>query len=132
MNELNANKRRRMAKRVIDRGGRRDVFLGTWECQGYVVPCKFGEGEGNYDNVAQLSFGIMLHGFTYADEAYSDETKGKMSVRFWRPVMKHGVISFPRPEECTMNRIIREMPMKSFGKENFLGLEEFGGEIKWD
>ena len=35
-----------IAKRMIEKGGRRDIFLGTRECQGYVEPCVCGEGEG--------------------------------------------------------------------------------------
>ena len=44
--DRNENKHHNIAKRMIIRGGRRDVFLGTRECQGYVSPCEFGEGEG--------------------------------------------------------------------------------------
>ena len=86
--DRNENKHHQIALRMIARGGRRDVFLGTRECQAYVEPCVFGEGEGCYDNVPRMDFGLMLHGITYADEAYSDETRGHMSVRFWKPVMK--------------------------------------------
>ena len=32
-----------VAKRMIEKGGRQDIFLGTRECQGYVEPCIFGE-----------------------------------------------------------------------------------------
>ena len=49
---------------MIERGGRRDVFLGTRECQAYVEPVKFGSGEGAYDNLGELSFGLMVHGLT--------------------------------------------------------------------
>ncbi len=52
---------------MIERGGRRDVFLGTRECQGYVEPCKFGE-KGFYDDYGEMSFGLMFHGFDYPDE----------------------------------------------------------------
>ena len=71
----------------------------------------------------------MYHGITYAEEAVLDEDKGKMTVRFWKPVMKKGgIIEFLRPEECTKKRHIREMQCKVFGKGNFTGLEEFAGE----
>ncbi|MDO5147397.1 MAG: type I-C CRISPR-associated protein Cas5c [Eubacteriales bacterium] len=128
MADWNENKHHNIAKRMIQAGGRRDIFLGTRECQGYVEPCVFGEGEGAYDQLPELSFGLMYHGITYADEAYSEETKGKMTVRFWRPTMKNGVISFIRPEECTMTKTIKEMKIKSFTMEedNFSGLKEFG------
>lgn len=113
---------------MIERGGRRDIFLGTRECQGYVEPCPFGEGPGAYDGLAELGFGLMYHGITYADEAYSPETQGKMTVRFWYPVMKQGVIIFTRPEDCPFTKPLREMELKPFGGEleNFSGLREFG------
>lgn len=109
------NKHHNIAKRMVQRGGRRDIFLGTRECQGYVEPCAFGEGEGAYDSTPELAFGLMYHGITYADEAYSPETQGKMSVRFWYPVMKQGVIEFCRPEDCPISRSIRDMTCKPFG-----------------
>lgn len=109
------NKHHNIAKRMIQRGGRRDIFLGTRECQGYVEPCAFGEGEGAYDSTPELAFGLMYHGITYADEAYSPETQGKMTVRFWYPVMKQGVIEFCRPEDCPISRSIRDMTCKPFG-----------------
>ena len=112
------NKHHNIAKRMIARGGRRDIFLGTRECQGYVVPCRFGEGEGAYDQTAELAFGLMYHGITYADEAYSPQTRNRMTVRFWHPVMREGVIRFIRPEECTITREVGEMDIKPFGFPN--------------
>ena len=88
-------------------------------------PCIFGEGEGAYDRIAELSFGMMYHGITYADEAYSEETRGKMSIRLWRAGMKNGVISFIPPEEC-IQRPLREMNIKMFGRSygNFSEIDE--------
>lgn len=129
--DRNENKHHNIAKRMIEKGGRRDIFLGTRECQGYVEPCVFGEGEGAYDGLPELSFGMMYHGMTYADEAYSEETKGHMTANFWHPVMRKGVIEFLRPEECPLHKTIRKMGCKPFGSElgNFFGLGEFG-EVK--
>lgn len=126
--DRNENKHHEIAKKMIAKGGRRDIFLGTRECQGYVEPCVFGEGEGAYDKIPQLSFGLMYHGITYADEAYSKETVGKMTARFWHPVMEKGVITFLRPEECTILKPLLEMEVKPFGQahNNFTGLREFG------
>ena len=115
--DRNENKFHNMAKRMIERGGRRDVFLGARECQGYVEPCIFGEGKGAYDDTPEISFGLMLHGITYPDEAYSEDTRGKMTIRLFHPVMKNGVITFPKPEECTITRAVREMGIKPFGSE---------------
>ena len=123
--DRNENKHHNIAKRMIERGGRRDIFLGCRECQGYVSPCDFNEGKGFYDDVPELSFGMMYHGITYADEAYSDETRGMLSVRLWQPVMKYGIIKFIPPWEC-IHRTVRAMNIKKFGEEyeNFSLAEE--------
>lgn len=111
------NKHHNIAKRMIERGGRRDVFLGTRECQGYVKPCRFGEGDCAYQNTPELSFGTMYHGITYPDEAYSADTEEKITVNFWRPVMRKGIIKFVRPEECPQHKTIRKAQMKIFGED---------------
>ena len=120
--DRNENKHYFIAKRMIERGGRRDVFLGTRECQGYAEPCDFGAGEGFYDHYGELDFGLLFHGFDYPDET----GKGELGVRFWRAVMQDGYIFFPRPEECTVRRKVREMTGKKFKEDNFSGTEEPG------
>ncbi len=126
--DRNENKHHEIARKMIRKGGRRDVFLGARECQGYVEPCVFGDGAGAYDDTPELAFGLMYHGITYADEAWSEQTKGQMTANFWYPVMRQGTIHFLRPEECPLHKPLGEMKMKIFGKEqgNFMGLREFG------
>lgn len=126
--DRNENKHHEIAKKMIVKGGRRDIFLGTRECQGYVEPCIFGEEAGAYDGVPEWGMGLMYHGITYPDEAYSEKTAGKMTANFWYPVMKRGVITFPRPEDCPAHKPLREMDMKIFDQklDNFSGLREFG------
>ena len=99
-----------IAKRMLDRGGRQDIFLGTRDCQGYVEPCAFGEGKGAYDGIDELSFGMMFHGFDYPDETGVDE----LHTRFWHATMKYGIIKFPRPKQCNIRRFVREMTTKDF------------------
>ena len=94
-----------IAADMIRKGGRRDVFLGTRECQASVEPCIFGEGRGYYDHSGRREFGIMFHGFSYPEETGIDELR----TRFWKPCMQDGVIDFIRPEDCTMTRFIRPM-----------------------
>lgn len=106
----NEHKHHNMMKRALKRGGRRDVFLGTRECQAYVEPVEFGAGEGYYDDVDEIHFGTMVHGFNYPDET----GKEQLEVRLWQPVMKNGVIEFIRPEQCQQVRSIRKMKMKDF------------------
>lgn len=126
--DRNENKHHQIALKMIRRGGRRDIFLGTRECQGYVEPCEFGQGTGAYDGIPRMDFGLMYHGITYADEAYDESTQGKMTAHFWRPVMENGVIRFPRPETCPHHKLLKAMDIKPFGEEleNFTGLKEFG------
>lgn len=118
------NKHHNIAKRMIEKGGRRDIFLGTRECQAYVEPCIFGEGRGDYDDYGSLEVGIMFHGFDYPDET----GRNMLTARFWRPKMENGIIRFVPPEEIPsdMKRDIRPMYAKKFGKaeKNFSGFAE--------
>lgn len=125
--DRNENKHHNIAKRMIERGGRRDIFLGTRECQGYVESCTFGEGEGYYDNINELSFGLMYHGITYPDENPNDNF---MKINFWYPKMKNGVIEFLRPENCPLHKETHEFEKKEFNSGlNFTGLNEFEGDF---
>ncbi len=129
--DRNENKHHNIAKRMIERGGRRDIFLGTRECQGYVTPCEFGTGKGYYDEQeGEIAYGFMYHGITYADEAVLPEDRGMMTVRFWNPTMKKGIVEFAKPEECKYKRHIKKMAVKPFGEGNFTGLHEFSWEGK--
>ncbi|KWT83494.1 type I-C CRISPR-associated protein Cas5c [Candidatus Magnetominusculus xianensis] len=108
------NKHHEVAKRMIEKGGRRDIFLGARECQGYVTPCSFGEGRGDYDDYGEISFGMMFHGFDYPDEIGSNE----FYARLWQPKMNDGKVHFIRPDKCTIKRLVRPMkanPPKSVG-----------------
>jgi CRISPR-associated protein Cas5d len=99
-----------IARRMVGRGGRQDIFLGTRDCQAYVEACEFGSGEGDHDNAGELAFGLMFHGFDYPDEAGD----GKLHARFWRPTMVNGVIRFLRPQACTDRKFVRPMTVKPF------------------
>ena len=125
--DRNENKHYFIAKRMIERGGRRDIFLGTRECQGYVEPCRFGEGEGYYDKYGELAFDLMFHGFDYPDEI----GKNEFHARFWRPKMINGIVEFVQPKDCTIRKFIRPMlpnPPPSVGLEEKELLAEFSEE----
>jgi CRISPR-associated protein Cas5d len=121
--DRNENKHYFVAKRMIERGGRRDIFLGTRECQGYVESCKFNkQDEGFYDKYpGKVSFGLMFHGFDYPDEVEKD----KFYARFWRPEMIEGVVTFVRPddEKSITRKFVRQMKVNS---PTTIGLEEEG------
>lgn len=120
----NENKHHCIARRMVEKGGRRDIFLGTRECQGYVEPCVYGEGDGDYDGSGEIDLGVMFHSFAYPDET----GKNELGVQLWHAKMVNGEILFPRPEECdpAMYRFIRPMQPKKFGGKygNFSGLQE--------
>lgn len=123
--DRNERKHFDIAKRMVERGGRQDIFLGTRDCQGYVEPCAFGSGEGEYDGVSKVGFGLAFHGFDYPDETGKDE----LQARFWRPTMIGGRIRFDRPEECAVRKLIRPMIAKKFGEGvNLRGVEAEAAE----
>lgn len=109
--DRNHCKHRDIFLRSLERGGRQDVFLGTRECQGYVEPCVFGEGAGDFDGIPELGFGLMFHGFDYPDETGDNMFR----ARFWHPKMEKGIIEFPRPDDPSLLRKdIRPMKPKAF------------------
>lgn len=107
-----------IAKRMVEKGGRQDIFLGARECQAYVEPCEFGKGDGSYDRIDELSYGLMFHSFAYPDETGVEA----LHSRFWRPVMRFGVVDFLQPTDDLQadadkgmpNRFVREMSSKTF------------------
>lgn len=103
--DRNENKHYFVAKRMIERGGRRDIFMGTRECQGYVEACQFGEGESYYDRYGELAFDLMFHGFDYPDES----GKNELISRFWRPKMQNGIVEFERPEVCSIKKFVKNI-----------------------
>jgi CRISPR-associated protein Cas5d len=119
-----AGKHYQIARRSLELGGRQDIFLGTRDCQGYVEPCAFGDGTGDYDGKGELGFGLMFHSFDYPDET----GVAAMGSNFWRPNMEDGVIRFPRPEACPVKNMIREMLPKSFGVDSNLRGSNAEGE----
>lgn len=118
--DRNEHKHHNILKRCLQSGGRRDIFLGTRECQAYVEPCVFGEGIGYYDNYETIHLGTMVHGINYPDET-GDKT---MEVRLWNPVMNKGVIEFLRPDQCTNVRKISKVQIKAFDQTNVMPAEE--------
>lgn len=124
--DRNDGKHYNILQRTLEKGGRQDIFLDTRDCQGYVEPCQFGEGEGAFDAINELAFGLMFHGFDYPDETGIEE----LHSRFWPATLKHGILQFPRPnhfpcsEKKLVKRFVREMSRKEFGIDtNLLGVE---------
>ncbi len=109
--DRNEHKHHNIVRRMLERGGRQDIFLGTRDCQGYVEPCEFGSGASELDSAGELALGLMFHGFDYPDEVGGDA----LHARFARIVMRDGVIRFDRPEQCSVRKRVRAMSVKTFG-----------------
>lgn len=116
-----------IARRSLERGGRQDIFLGTRECQGYVVPCVYGEGLGDYDNDGSLDYGLNFHSFDYPDETGT----GRLGTNFWRPKLVNGVLTFPRPDDASqiVKKDIRPMQPRTFGVNRVRSVEEEAVEL---
>jgi len=104
------NKHHEIAKRWVERGGRRDIFLGTRECQAYVEPIVFGAEEGFYDTYGIINFGLMFHGFDYPDES----GKNELAVRLWYQKMDNGIIEFTSPSEVELRRVVKDYQNYTF------------------
>jgi len=126
VHDRDENKHHNIARRAIKQGGRRDVFLGTRECQAYVEPCVFGEDNGFYDTYGSLDFGLMFHGFDYPDET----GKKELAVRLWRQSMDNGMIKFENPENIQTKRVVREYGDK-FEFKRFEEGVNFNHELVW-
>ena len=114
-----------IAKRMLELGGRQDIFLGTRDCQGYVEPCAYGSEVGPYDYGGDLAYGVMFHGFGYPDET----GQNILQARFWKPVMGNGHIQFIRPENCTIRKLVRAMKPKTFGERKLRGVMQEAAEL---
>lgn len=118
--DRNKNKHEQILLRSLERGGRRDIFLGTRECIGFVE--KISEIEFNNAKTAyadkQISFGFMFHSFIYPDEAYNEGTEDNLTSSFTNIVMKNGLIYFIRPEECEIHQRLRNYSIKKFDKQS--------------
>ena len=102
--------------RSLSRGGRRDIFLGTRECVGYVERMRkeqFDLETAYYDG-EKISFGIMFHSFTYPDEVLKGEEENQLISNFTDIRMNNGQINFVRPEECQIHHTLRNYGIKSF------------------
>lgn len=115
-----------IAQRMLERGGRQDIFLGTRDCQGYVEPCEYGADNSPYDGQGELGFGLMFHGFDYPDET----GESKLEARFWHPTMVDGKIKFVRPVECTTRKFIRQMDAKTFGTNKLRSVHDEAIELE--
>ena len=120
MNDRNENKHYFILKRSLEKGGRRTPYLGTTECGAYVEPCEFTNSGSEYKDTDEISFGMQYHSLSYPDENGKEE----LWAKYWTPVMRNGIIEYARPDECTKEKFIKKMKMKTFDSSNFSGTDE--------
>jgi CRISPR-associated protein Cas5d len=125
IDDRNEKKHEQIILRSIEKGGRRDLFLGTRECVAFAERIReeeFLSASTQYDG-RKISFGIMFHSFTYPDEAVSGG-ENVLTSNFTDIKMDNGKIDFVRPEECQIHHTIRNYSFKNFTKENMKYAEE--------
>lgn len=124
--DRNEKKHEQILLRSMNRGGRRDVFLGTRECIGYIERIRkedFENAKGYYTGES-LSLGIMFHSFTYPDEAYDIDTEDTLTSNFYPMIMTDGRIDFVEPKECTIKHNLGGYSIKKFDRSNFMSVDD--------
>ena len=124
--DRNEKKHEQILLRSMNRGGRRDIFLGARECIGHIERIRkidFDKAKSYYDGES-ISLGIMFHSFTYPDEAYDEATKDSLTSNFYPTLMIDGKIDFVEPTQCTIKHNLRDYSIKKFGKDNLMTADE--------
>lgn len=124
--DRNEKKHEQILLRSMERGGRRDVFLGTRECIGHIMRIKERDYEAAKGFYAEktLPMGIMFHSFVYPDESYSEEHKDILLSHFCAIVMENGVIRFKEPRDCEIKHELGGYGIKAFGPGNFSTVDQ--------
>lgn len=124
--DRNEKKHEQILLRSLKRGGRRDVFLGTRECIGYIERIRkedFENAKSFYEGES-ISLGIMFHSFTYPNEAYDKETEGMLTSNFYPTIINDGRIDFVEPKECTIKHNLGNYTIKKFDRNNLTSVDE--------
>lgn len=117
-----------IARKALKKGGRRDIFLGTRECQAYVEPCDFDRVVSHYDDIT-LQFSPMLHSLYYPSQSGNEF----IEALFWAPKMVNGVLQVMTQEQCSMRKKVRDYEIKPFelGK-NMQAVDQLYDELGGD
>lgn len=124
--DRNEKKHEQILLRSMQRGGRRDVFLGTRECIGHIERIKKDEyerTESHYQGES-ISLGVMFHSFVYPDETNDMETEGVLMSNFHPVIMINGEIIFVEPKDCTIKHLLGDYSIKEFNSDNFMNADE--------
>lgn len=126
IDDRDEHKHHNIAKRAVSVGGRRDIFLDPENAKA-MLNLVYMEKEQGFTMIMteKISFGVMVHGINYPDET----GKSEMETRLWKPTMNKGVITFIRPDECTLIRQTGDMSLKQFNEGNMQSVDELYEEI---
>lgn len=107
------NKHESIMARSLKKGGRRDVFLGTRECQGlvYAISQEEYEAATAYYEGQTIDFGIMFHSF-----AYPKDNHKPLRSYFTKTLMKNGVIHFNEQSKCEIMNTLSSYAFKTPGQ----------------
>lgn len=94
----------RMAERAFKKACEGDgwsIYIGRKEekYKGKISPCLLDEGKSAYDAFPSVDFGQMLHSVTFPVKGEQFKTRS-----YWRCMMRNGTITFPRPEDCLVQK----------------------------
>lgn len=107
--DRNQGKHEAIMERSLRKGGRRDIFLGTRECLGYVdliTEEEYLETESKYGDTT-LNFGIMFHSFRYP------LTSGQpLKSLFTNTMMVNGIVRFKTQDECEIENVLSDYTFK--------------------
>ncbi|KAF1679124.1 type I-C CRISPR-associated protein Cas5c [Veillonella sp. R32] len=113
--DRNEIKHEQIMLRSMKKGGRRDIFLGVRECLGYISKLSEREYEelSTFQN-GDISLGLMFHSFVYPRTFHEsvEYEEDYLYSNFSPIIMSDGVITFCRPEECTISHQLRKFGTK--------------------
>ncbi|WP_300408731.1 type I-C CRISPR-associated protein Cas5c [Lagierella sp.] len=108
-NDRNMKKHEAIMERSLERGGRRDVFLGVRQFVGFVEKIdeiEYTNSTSFYED-QKINFGIMFHSFIYPDKPGE-----KLISCYTDIVMEDGIIKFPSQEECLIKNTLSNYTFK--------------------
>lgn len=111
--DRNMKKHEAIMQRSIDRGGRRDIFLGTRECVGLaesITKYEYENSKSFYDNQI-LPLGIMFHSFEYPKKSGEP-----LKSYYTDTVMKNGIVRFKEQAECEIMNTLSNYTFKLPGE----------------
>lgn len=101
--DRNMKKHTEIVKRSLEKGGRRDIFLGRRECRGDVegISKKEYEEKPSFYKNSNLSLGIMFNSFIYPEKSGDPLVSAFSEVE-----MRAGVIEFLEAKDCAIKNIL--------------------------